>query len=134
MNNCNSVLELRRGDSWIRRFVWEQGDVDMRLLISAAKFTIVDPVSKIAEITSTIDNGDIVVDSDLHYIDINIPPEKTILLAPRVYFCDLELTFIDNTVESGEIMQLYVKDDISPPSNAVTSFTPYRVFKKPKKA
>jgi hypothetical protein len=102
----SATLLVRRGDTWRRRFLWQQDGVPLDLSLADAKFEVRRPGS--GELVAT---GTTSIISALGVVDVYVDDTGDIL--PGNYVADLQLTFLDGTKQSTPPMTVIVQDDVT---------------------
>lgn len=101
-----ATLIFRRGDTWRRRFLWQQDGVPLDLSFAEAKFEV-----RQVGTAALVKSGTTQVIAELGAVDVYV--DDTGGVASGNYIADLQLAFLDGTIQSTPTMPVIVQDDVT---------------------
>jgi hypothetical protein len=116
MNNCYDKpvsLLLKQGDTWKRRFIWKQKDVPLDLNFTEAIFQVKNPYTKELVASASSSEGNLIITPEVGVIDVFLNWRDTLDMEPGLYASEIELRFLDGTVESSPVIYIRVIEDVA---------------------
>ena len=119
--SCQNFLNMKRGDSWTKRFYWVQDanngvdgeTVPLQLELQNAIFSIKEIGSGTVIVVADMTLNTVILNSELGYLDVFVSSVETLEMDQDTYICELELLFVDGIVQSTPGIYIKVYQDIA---------------------
>ena len=107
-----TILTVKRGDTWNIRFDWKNNNTPINLTGCTAKMQIRDKADTLLTTVTTSDH--ITISGTAGTVNVSFPATSTDNIDPGTYYSDLEITFpITGQVQSSSTIQFQVQQDIT---------------------
>lgn len=113
----DSIIKLKRGDTWLQRFDWVQASNNLPVNLSecTAKMDIVSTRGNevFMSISTSSSPSSITIDGPNGIVNLRVEADDTAGLRPGEYKTDLQITFPDGTVKSTDTFYIKIIEDVT---------------------